>query len=158
MRTLGFRTHVLLTLAAAAGVVAALARPWYDAPPAAGPDTGFDGPLYTLADTLGRWTRETAGTSGWEALGPWGAALAALAGVTALGALGCLLPAIQGVAREVVRYASLGCFALAAWKLLDAPGPNAELEPRYGVFVAALAALVAVMGGTAVAAAPLRSR
>ena len=29
MRTLGFRTHVLLAVAAAVGVIAALGSPWY---------------------------------------------------------------------------------------------------------------------------------
>ena len=45
MRTLGFRTHVLFALAAAAGVIAALARPWY-APATTPPATrDLDGPL-----------------------------------------------------------------------------------------------------------------
>ena len=158
MRTLGFRTHALLALAAAAGVVAALARPWY-APASVTPATGdLDGPLYTISDTVSRWMGDTAGTTGWDALGAWGTALAALAALTGLGALGSLVPALQGVAREALRYASLGCLGIAAWKLLDSPGPNAALEPRHGVFVAALAAAVAVMSGSAVAAAPLRSR
>lgn len=158
MRTLGFRTHALLALAAAAGVIAALTRPWY-APATTAPATsGFDGPLYTLSDTVNRWIGDTAGTSGWEALGPWGTALAAFAAVTALGAFGCLVPALQGVAREALRYGSLACLAIAAWKLFDSPGPNAALEPRHGVFVAALAAGIAFTAGSAVASAPLRSR
>jgi len=158
VRTLSFQAHVLLALAAAAGVVAALARPWY-APAVSTPmPEDLDGPLYTVSDTVGRWIGDTAGTTGWDALGPWGTALAAFAAVTGLGAFGCLVPALQGVCRQVLRYASLGCLAIAAWKLLDSPGPNAALEPRYGVFVAALAAAVAVFSGSAVASAPLRSR
>ena len=158
MRTLGFRTHVLFALAAAAGVIAALARPWY-APATTAPATGdLDGPLYTITDTMSRWIGDTAGTTGWDALGPWGTALAACAALTALGAFGCLVPALQGVAREALRYGSFACLAIAAWKLFDSPGPNAALEPRYGVFVAALAAAIAATSGSAVAAAPLRSR
>jgi hypothetical protein len=157
MRTLGFRTHVLLALAAAAGIVAALARPWY-APATAVVSTDLDGPLYTLSDTMSRWIGDPTGTTGWEALGVWGSALAAVAAVTGLGAFGCLVPSLQGVAREALRYGSLACLAIAAWKLLDSPGPNAALEPRYGAFVAAAAAAVAFMAGSAVAAAPLRSR
>ena len=57
MRTLGFRTHVLLALAAAVGVVAALARPWY-APAIPAPAADLDGPLYTLTDTIDRWLGE----------------------------------------------------------------------------------------------------
>jgi hypothetical protein len=154
MRTLGFRTHVLLAVAAAAGVVAALARPWY-ARTSPVTESGDLGPLSTLSETVGRWLGET-GTTGWDALGPWGTALAALAAVTGAAACGCLVPGLQGVAREALRYGSLGCLAIAAWRLLDSPGPNAALEPRYGVFVAALAAAVAVVSGSAVAAAPLR--
>src|SRR5215207_10196167 len=99
MRTLAFRSHVLLALAAAAGVVAALARPWY-APTKPVTDTGDLGPLSTLSETIRRWLADTAGTTGWDALGPWGTALAALAAVTAIGACGCLVPGLQGVARE----------------------------------------------------------
>lgn len=158
MRTLGFRTHVLFAIAAAAGVVAALARPWY-APATSSPTSGdLDGPLYTLTDTVNRWIGDTAGTTGWDALGVWGTALAAFAALTGAGAAACLVPALQGVAREALRYGSLGCFAIAAWKLLDSPGPNASLEPRHGVFVAALAAAIAMVSASAVASAPLRSR
>jgi hypothetical protein len=158
MRTLGFRTHALLALAAAAGVVAALARPWYAPAIPVQESADLDGPLYTLTDTISRWMGETTGTTGWDALGPWGTALAAAAALTALGAFGCLVPSLQGVAREALRYGSLACLAIAAWKLFDSPGPNAALEPRHGAFVAALAAAVAVTAASAVAAAPLRSR
>lgn len=158
MRTLGFRTHALMALAAAAGVVAALARPWYAPAIPVDESTDLDGPLYTLTGTISRWMGETTGTTGWDALGPWGTALAATAALTALGAFGCLVPPLQGVAREALRYGSLACLAIAAWKLFDSPGPNAALEPRHGAFVAALAAAVAVTAGSAVAAAPLRSR
>ena len=158
MRTIGFRTHALLALAAAVGVVAALARPWYAPAIPAAETADLDGPLYTLTDTIARWLGETTGTTGWDALGSWGTALAVLAALTAAGAFGCLVPALQGVAREALRYGSLGCLAIAAWKLFDSPGPNAALEPRHGAFVAALAAAIAVMAGSAVAAAPLRSR
>jgi hypothetical protein len=76
----------------------------------------------------------------------------------ALGALGCLVPATQGVAREVLRYASLGAFGVALWKLIDTPGPNQLMEPRVGAFIAVTAALIAVTSGSAVASAPLRRR
>ena len=71
---------------------------------------------------------------------------------------GCLVPAIQGIAREALRYAALACVAVAAWKLVDSPGPNEALELRFGAFVAAGAALVAFSSGSTVAAAPLRRR
>jgi hypothetical protein len=163
MRTLGFRTHALLTIAAAVGVIAALAEPWYAlaprlAPDAAGSIGSIQGPVDGLAAGMQRWITENSGTTGWDALGTWGSVLGGLALLTAVGALGCLVPAIQGVAREAVRYAALGTFGIALWKLIDTPGPNQLMEPRLGAFVAVFAALIAVTSGSAVAAAPLRRR
>jgi hypothetical protein len=163
MRTLGFRTHALLTVAAAVGVISALGEPWYaQAPRAVQADPNaigsFDGPVEGLSAGIGRWVTETSGLNGWDALGAWGTALAALAALTAVGALGCLVPAIQGVAREVLRYGALATFGIAVWKLIDSPGPNVALEPRFGAFVAVIAALIAVTSGSAVAAAPLQRR
>ena len=160
MRTLGFRTHVLLAVAAAVGVIAALARPWYAAaPPAVEEATGIgsiQGPVDGLAAGVERWVSQTGGTAGWDALGIWGTVIAVLAAVTAAGALGCLVPALQGLARELLRYAALACVGVVVWKLIDTPGPNAELELRFGAFVAAAAALIAFSSGSAVASTPLR--
>jgi hypothetical protein len=159
MRTLGFRTHVLLAVAAAVGVIAALARPWYAPAPPATQATGvgdLQGPVDSLAAGVQRWIGQAEGTAGWNALGVWGTVIAALAAVTALGALGCLVPALQGAARELLRYAAVGCAGVVIWKLVDSPGPNAELELRFGAFVAAAAALIALSSGSAVASTPLR--
>jgi hypothetical protein len=162
MRTLGLRTHALLAVAAAVGVVAALARPWYAAAPptetAAKGVGSIQGPVDSLAAGMERWISQSAGTTGWDALGVWGTVIAALAGVTALGALGCLVPALQGVARELLRYSALACVAIVVWKLIDTPGPNAELELRFGAFVAAAAAAIAFSSGSTVASTPLRHR
>ncbi|HEX5617833.1 MAG TPA: hypothetical protein VFX51_05410 [Solirubrobacteraceae bacterium] len=163
MRTLGFRTHVLLAAAAAVGVIAALAEPWYAPAPQAAASSGstvgsMQGPVDSLAAGMQRWVTESTGTSGWDALGTWGTVLAACAALTAVGALGCLVPAIQGVAREALRYGALAAFGIAVWKLIDTPGPNAAMEPRLGAFVAVGAALIAVSSGSAVAAAPLKRR
>jgi hypothetical protein len=162
MRTLGFRTHILMAVAAATGLIAALARPWYAAAPE--PTTGeasvgsLQGPVDGVAAGLERWLSETTGTTGWDALGVWGVVIAALAVVTAVAALGCLVPALQGLSRELLRYGALACAGIVVWKLVDTPGPNAELELRFGAFVAAGAALIAFSSGSAVAAAPLRHR
>jgi hypothetical protein len=161
MRTLGFRTHVILAVAAALGVISALGRPWYaEAPRPVQSDKigSLHGPVEGLSAGISRWVTQTSGVTGWDALGTWGTVLAALAAVTVLGALGCLLPSIQGVAREALRYASLATFVIAVWKLIDTPGPNSAMEPRFGAFVAAIAALIAVTSGGAVAAAPLQRR
>jgi hypothetical protein len=163
MRTLGFRTHVLLAVAAAIGVIAALGRPWYAKPPEPTKESAesigsLHGPANGFSEGVQRWVSETAGTSGWDALGVWGTVLAALAALTAVAALGCLLPSVQGVAREVLRYSALACFGVALWKLVDQPGANDALELRFGAFVAVGAALVALSSGGAVAASPLRRR
>jgi hypothetical protein len=162
MRTLGFRTHTLLTIAAAVGLIAALAEPWYAlAPRPVQADNAIGklhGPVDGLAAGMQRWVTTSAGTSGWHGLGTWGTVLAALAALTVIGALGCLVPATQGVAREVLRYASLGMFGIAVWKLIDTPGPNQLMEPRLGAFIAVAAALIAVTSASAVAGAPLRRR
>jgi hypothetical protein len=163
MRTLGFRTHVLLAVAAAVGVIAALARPWYAAAPSletnASAGVGsIQGPVDSLAAGMERWVSSPDGTAGWDALGVWGTVIAGLAALTAVGALACLVPALQGIARDVLRYGALACAGVVVWKLIDSPGPNAELELRFGAFVAAAAALVAFSSGSAVASAPLRHR
>jgi hypothetical protein len=163
MRTLGFRTHVLLALAAAVGVIAALQRPWYATAPRPPADDessigDLQGPVEALSDAFSRWIGDPHGTTGWDALGAWGQALAATAALAALGALGCLVPALQGVAREALRYGGLACFGIAAWRVVDTPGPNELLELRYGAFVAAAAALIVFTSGSAVAAAPLQRR
>jgi hypothetical protein len=162
MRTLGFRTHALIALVAAVGVIAALGRPWYAPAPALVDEEktvgDIHGPIDRLADTVSRWVSETSGTTGWDALGGWGTALAALAALAALGAVGCLVPSLQGVAREALRYGGLACLAIAVWKLLDSPGANEAFELRYGAFLAVAAALLVVTSGSPVAAAPLQRR
>ena len=162
MRTLGFRTHALLTIAAAVGMIAALAEPWYAlAPKPVQADDAIGtlhGPVEGLAGGMQRWISGGAGMSGWDGLGTWGNVLAGLAALTALGALGCLVSATQGVAREALRYGSLAAFGVAVWKLIDTPGPNQLMEPRIGAFIAVIAALIAVTSGSAVASAPLKRR
>jgi hypothetical protein len=162
MRTLGFRTHVLLAVAAAVGVIATLSRPWYAAapPPVDGEKAigSLHGPASGFMASLERAVSQTEGISGWSALGTWGTVLAALAAVTALGALACLAPALRGIAREVLRYGALALVAVVVWKLVDTPGANAALELRFGALAAAAAALIAFSSGSAVASVPLRRR
>jgi hypothetical protein len=163
MRTLGFRTHVLLTLAAAAGLVLSLSRPWYGpAPPKVPEHTAsigdINGPLNGFGDGMKRWLTGSDGTSGWNALDHWAMGLAAMAGVGAVGALLLLAPALQQLGRDLLRYASLAALGLVAWKLLDTPGSNEALELRNGALAGAGFSLMLLMCGSAAAAAPLRRR
>jgi hypothetical protein len=162
MRTLGFRTHVLLALAAAAGLVATLGRPWYATAPGPDPEApgigDINGPLNGLVDGAQRWMTSPDGTTGWDALGHWGIALSAMAGVAALGALACMVPALQTLGRDLMRYAALAAVALAIWKLVDPPGDNAVQELRHGAIAAVCAAMVLLTCASAVASAPSRRR
>jgi len=163
MRTLGFRTHLLLALAGAAGLVLMLARPWYAAAPGPRPEEAADigdinGPLTSFFDGLQRWVTDPAGTSGWQALDHVGLALAAMAGLAALGAVACLAPPLQMLGRDLLRYGALAAFAIVAWKLLDPPGANAAFELRNGALAGAGFSLMLLTCGMAAANAPLRRK
>jgi hypothetical protein len=162
MRTLGFRTHVLLSIAAAAGVVLTLGRPWYAAAPGPSPEApdigDINGPLNAFLHGLQRWVTSDDGVSGWDSLGPWAFGLAALAGIAALGALLVLLPPLQTLGRDLLRYGALAAVGVAAWKLVDPPGSNAAFELRQGALVAMGAALTLLTCGLGAAGAPSRRR
>jgi hypothetical protein len=146
MRNLGIRTHVLLALAAAAGLIATLGRPWYAAAPAPSDKVArmgdINGPLNAFFDGAQRWFTDPEGTTGWTALDHAGVALAAMAGIAALGAVLCLLPSVPVLGRDLLRYGSVAACGVVAWKLVDSPGPNPEMELRNGALAAAGCALV----------------
>jgi hypothetical protein len=158
MRTLGFRTHILLVLAGAVGVVASLGRPWYAKapPPPADNSQTFDvhGPLYSLLDAMGRWVGEPGGTTGWAALGTSGLVLAGAAALAAVCAMGCTVPSLQGLCAEPLRYISFAAFGLALWRLVDSPGPNDVLELRLGALIAIVSATMLWVSAQGVASAP----
>jgi hypothetical protein len=152
MRTLGFRTHIVLTLAACGAVAAALGMPWYGTAPT--PPSTLNGPMDDLLEAIGRAVGAADGTSGRDALGGWASTIGVLAGVTGLMALLCLVNALHGVAREGLRLAALATPALVAWKLVSHP----HVELRHGALVAAGAAVVLLASAFSVASAPLRRR
>jgi hypothetical protein len=133
MRSLGFRTHVLLTLAAAFGVSWALHMPWYGHAPAVAAGDGINGHA---------------------ALGIWSKVIALLAGFTALMAVLCLTPALFGAAREGVRLGALATLGVIAWRLVDHPAD----ELRHGAIVAAGSVLVLTSAAMSVASAPVRRK
>jgi hypothetical protein len=163
MRTLGFRTHVLLALAGAAGLLHSLGRPWYGAAPPPPPDKpasigDLNGPLSSLWDGIQRWVTDPGGRTGWDALAHWGLAAGVMAGLAAAGALACLVPVLQPIGRDLLRYGAIAAFGIVAWRLFDPPGPNDVLELRRGALSAAVCALVLLTCGLGVANAPLRKR
>jgi hypothetical protein len=162
MRTLGFRTHLVLVIAGAAGLVLSLMRPWYAAAPVV--DNGIDkpigdvnGPLDGLFAGLRRAFTDSSGVQGWQALDHWSLAIAAMAALAAAGALLCLTP-IQSLGRDLLRYGAMAAAGVTFWKLVDTPGPNAALELRYGALVGGAFALMLLTCGLGVANAPLRRR
>ena len=150
MRTLGFRTHILLTLLACGGVFAALGMPWS----ATGPERESQGSIDHAAEALGRAVGAADGTAGHAALGSWDVVLTALLAFTAVMAVLCITAALHGVAREGLRLGALAALALVAWKLVDHPGD----ELRQGALIAAASAVVLVVSAFAVAAAPVKRR
>jgi len=162
MRTLGFRTHVLLALAAAFGLVASLSRPWYAPAPPPVESTGsigdINGPLTGFWAGVERWISANTGTSAWVSLDAFAIAMAAMAALAGLGALASLWPRTQVMGREALRYGSMVALAIVAWRMVDSPGPNDDMELRYGAFVALGTALMLVSCGAEVCNSPLRGR
>src|SRR5215203_1207459 len=159
MRTLGFRTHVLLAIAGAIGVLSSLSRPWYAAAPPrkqGASDIGdINGPLSGFFDGARRWVSHADGLTGWQALDHWGQMIAAMAIVAVLGSLACVSPRLQALGRDLARYGALAALAIVAWKLVDPPGDNDALELRYGALVAGVFAIVLFTCASGVANAPL---
>jgi hypothetical protein len=162
MRTLGFRTHVLLALAAAVGLVASLSRPWYAATPPPVESTGhigdINGPLTGFWAGVERWISANGGSTAWDSLDYVAIALAAMAALAGLGALASLWPRTQVMGREAVRYGSLVAAGIVIWRMVDSPGPNDAMELRYGAFVALGTALMLVSCGSEIGNSPLRGR
>src|SRR3712207_925668 len=118
MRTLGFRTHVLLAIAGAVGVLYSLTRPWYaptPPPKAEDPDIGdINGPLNAFFDGVKRWITGGEGLTGWQALDHWGQMIAAMVLLAALGSLACTMPQLQVLGRDLARYGSFAVVACVA--------------------------------------------
>ena len=162
MRTLGFRTHILLAIAGAIGVMYSLARPWYAGAPLPMKEQerigDIHGPLNAFLDGAKRWTTGADGVTGWQALDHWGQLIAACLAFAVLGSLACTAPKLQALGRDLARYGSFAVLAIVAWKLVDPPGDNAVWELRVGSLLAGLFALVLFTCASGVANAPLRRR
>ena len=163
MRTLGFRTHVLLAIAGAIGVLYSLGRPWYGGALAAKTEGetaigDIHGPLNAFFDGVKRWATSADGVTGWQALDHWGQMIGAMAAVAVIGSLACLSPGLQALGRDFARYGSLAALAIVAWKLLDPPGDNAVLELRSGALIAGVFSVMLFVCASGVASAPMRRK
>jgi hypothetical protein len=153
MRTIGFRSNILVAIAAAFGVVAALGRPWY------GPSaTPTDARMEDLFEGIGRAFTESGGTTGWEALRTADTLIAGLAAGTAFLLVLTMIQPLQVHVQALARWSALATFGVIAVKLIDEPGANGLSEPRHGVLVAIASAAVLVASAMTVAAAPQRRR
>jgi hypothetical protein len=154
MRTHGYRSQLLLCVAAAAGVLVALGLPWYA--PAAPHRAVMDGQLEGTFDTLARVVGHADGVTGWHALGSWATAVAGAAVLTAALAAASLVSDLQSFVRDPLRIAALATVGFVLSRLLQTPEPGLEL--RHGALAAALAALVMLSGAFSAAAAPVQRR
>jgi hypothetical protein len=153
MRTIGFRSNVLLAIAAAFGVIAALGRPWYG-PPAEATDARME----DLFGSLARAFSASGGTTGWQALETADGLLAGLAAGTAGLLVLALVPALLPHVGAPARWTALATLGVVVVKLVDGPGGAALSEPRQGILVALGAAVLLVVSTMSVASAPVRRR
>jgi hypothetical protein len=163
MRFLGPRTHVLYALAAAAGLVISLGRPWY-APAAAAPSPS-DGAVGDLPDTisqflagLSRSVTEGGGPSGAEQLHTAGSFLLALAAILAVCAVGALVPALRRGAASGAKLASLLALATVLLAVIDQPGGRDVVEARVGGWIALASVVVGFAAALRLDSGPQRRR
>jgi preprotein translocase subunit Sec61beta len=154
MRTIGFRSNILFAIAAAIGVVAALGRPWY-APVVKGDE---DAQMESLLNGVGRAFTEPSGRTGWESFTQADSLMAGLAVATVILVVLAMVPAVQRHVQALARWTGLATFGVVLVKFFDEPGPNAAVEPRYGLLIALLSAAVLVASAMTVAAAPSRRK
>lgn len=153
MRTFGFRSNVLIAIAAAFGVIAALGKPWY------GPSVpASDARMEDLFSGIGRAVGEPGGTAGWTALQTTDQVIAGLAVVTVVLLALTLAPALQHPLQPLARWCALATVGVVLITLIDGPGTTAMAEPRHGVLLALAASLVLLASTWTVAAAPSRRR
>ena len=158
MSTLGLRTAILVAVAAAAGVIAALGRPWYGPAPAASEAASgmLPDPMLEFGEGVQRAFTEPEGVTGWQALGTADSVLAALAAVTAVLLALCLVPALRPTLQVLARWTALATLGLVVYCLVDEPGPYQLAEPRFGILVALGAAGVLAASAAGVSSAPRR--
>jgi hypothetical protein len=160
MRTYTLGTKVVVALASALGLLAVMQRPWYGPRPEVAPGTkvALASPIESFAESLARWFGDPAGASAWQSFARADVALAVLALVAGTAAVACLEAGVEQAARNVLQVSSLGICALLAVKFVDQPGPNAAVEPRYGLFVALGLAATLLITASGVQACALQAR
>jgi hypothetical protein len=140
MRTIGFRSNILFIIAAAAGLMAALGRPWYAPTPAITPEEArigdVQGPVEQFFSRLAREFSTDTGTTGWHAFSTTDTILTVLAVIAVVTALGTLVPSIQQPCREVLRLVTLAMLGIVVVKLANTPDTHGLVERRQGAWIA----------------------
>jgi hypothetical protein len=162
MRTIGFRSNVLFIIAAAAGLLAALGRPWYA--PAFVPSGeearigDVQGPVEGFFLRLGREFADGNGTTGWDAFTSTDMILVALAAITVVSAIAALLPGLERPAREVLRLVTLAMLGIVVVKLVNTPDAAGLVERRQGAWIALGVTGIMASSAATLYAAPLVRR
>jgi hypothetical protein len=162
MRTIGFRSNVLFVIAAAAGLIAALGRPWYAAPPAQTPEEvrigDVNGPVEDFFLRLTREFTTATGTTGWDAFTSTDTILAALVAIAVVSSVGALIPGIEQPAREVLRLVTLAMLGIVVVKLVNTPDAGGLVERRQGAWIALGVTGIMASSATTLYNAPLARR
>jgi hypothetical protein len=162
MRSLGFRTHVLYALAASAGIILSLGRPWYAPAPAAPRATDAVGEMPDTISQffsgLGRSITSGGGPAGSLQLHTAASFLIALAAILAACALGSLVPGLQRAAASGAQLSSLLALATIVFEVVEQPGGRAAVEARVGGWIALASALLGFVAAMQLYSAPRRRR
>jgi len=162
MRTIGFRSNVLFIVAAAAGLLASLGRPWYAPAPVVTPEEArigdVQGPVESFFLRLGREIGEGAGTKGWDAFTSTDMILAVLAVFAIVSAIGAVTPGIEQPAREVLRLVTLAMLGIVVVKLVNTPDGAGLVERRQGAWIALGVTGIMASSGSTLYSAPLARR
>jgi hypothetical protein len=159
MRTIGFRSNVLVIIAAAAGLLAALGRPWYAPAFVPGGEEArigdVQGPVEGFFLRLGREFADDGGTRGWDVFTSTDMILVALVAITVVSAIAALIPGIERHAREVVRLGALAMLGIVVVKLVNTPDGAGLVERRQGAWIALGVTGIMASSAATLYAAPL---
>ena len=140
MRTIGFRSNVLFIIAAAAGLLAALGRPWYAKAPVQTPEEArigdVQGPVEQFFSRLAREFTSEDGVTGWAAFHTTDTILAVLVAIAVVTALGTLIVGVEQPCREVLRIVTLAMLGIVVVKLANTPDSVGLIERRQGAWIA----------------------
>jgi hypothetical protein len=162
MRTIGFRSNVLFIIAAAAGLLAALGRPWYARSPVRTAEEArigdVQGPVEQFFSQLAREFTSEDGTSGWAAFHSTDTILAVLMAIAVVTALGTLISGVEQPCREVLRIVTLAMLGIVVVKLANTPDGVGLIERRQGAWIALGVTGIMASSASTLYNAPLRRK